>query len=277
MEEGKHAQVWRKVSLAGMLVAVLLAQGVASLRCFSCKDFNDGGCAADRIKMEECTAPRNICLEAITIVTIDKHNVSAAIKGCDIGIAYNGSYEEGLLSRSTRRVKVHTCSEDLCNTLVIEDYLEEPPLILPGDRPAFTQEDIDKYFYPNATVSSVPKDRECYSCISTSRNQCSTQNAAVVRCPDYAQVCYQGIGTIVLGHQNNITLPYFLKECTQSFCSGNYGTSSEYENHTRRGSCCHRNLCNDLELTLEPNGGPGAATYAAPLIVAALLAITSLL
>ncbi|XP_078507421.1 ly6/PLAUR domain-containing protein 3-like isoform X2 [Lissotriton helveticus] len=235
-----------------LVVKVETLAGVVSLRCFSCKEFNDGGCAADRIKIEVCTPPRNVCLEAITIVTIDQQNVSAAIKGCDIGVLHSQLYQKGLFNTSHRRLKAHACSEDLCNTLVTEDFMYQPPFIL--------------------NDSSVPNDRECYSCISTSRDQCSTKNAAVVRCQGHSPVCYQGIGTIVLGHQNNISLPYFIKECAQSFSCEYSGTASEYENHTRRGSCCNRNLCNDLE----PNGGPGAATYAAPLIVAALLAISGL-
>lgn len=260
--KSSHVRVFGSEREKGRILANLPIKSnemVASLQCFSCKDFNDGGCAADRIKIEECTPPQNVCLAAIAIITIDKQNVSAAIKGCDIGVLNSNGYQEGLLNTSHRRVEAHACSEDLCNTLVTEDFLAQPPYILP--KPPLTLPD-----------DPVSRDLECYSCISTSRKQCSTQNAVVLRCQDHSPFCYQGIGTIVLGHQHNITLPYFIRECARPFCSGRDSTASEYENHTRTGSCCRKNLCNDLE----PNGGPRGATYVAPLIVAALLAITGL-
>ncbi|XP_069057381.1 ly6/PLAUR domain-containing protein 3-like isoform X1 [Pleurodeles waltl] len=251
MEAGRLAQVLRKVALPGMLMAVLLAQGVASLRCYSCRDVGDGGCATDRIKIEECTPPQNVCLESFAIIIIDKQNVSATIKGCDLGTHRN----EDFTTSSNGRWKYHACSEDLCNTLVAEDLVHQPLPTLTGNS------------------SSIPSNQECYSCISTSEDRCSAQNAAVVRCPDHSPICYQGNGTIVLGTQHNITLSYFVKKCCHySRCAGRSQVHSQYLNLNEETSFCQGNLCN----TPMPNGGLLSATYVAPLIMAAALAITSL-
>ncbi|KAJ1132693.1 hypothetical protein NDU88_010996 [Pleurodeles waltl] len=254
MEAGRLAQVLRKVALPGMLMAVLLAQGVVSLRCYSCRDVNDGGCAADRMKIEECTPPRNVCLEAITVLSVDKKNVSATIKGCDVGTYDNQEFTTDSNDTSYDRLKVHACSEDLCNTLVTEDFLHKPQANQTGNS------------------SLVPSNQECYSCIGISEDQCSAQNAAVVRCPDHSPICYQGSGTVALGTQHNVTLSYFIKKCSNTFCSNRFWVVGQYVDRNETGSCCRGNLCN----TLMPNGGFRATTYVAPLIVAALLAITCL-
>ncbi|XP_078511639.1 ly6/PLAUR domain-containing protein 3-like [Lissotriton helveticus] len=254
MEEGRRAKVLRKVALAGILLAVLLTQGVASLRCYSCMDVGDGGCAADLIKIEQCTPPQNVCLEAIAVLSVGKQNVSATIKGCDVGTYDNQEFTTDSFDTSYDRQKLHACSEDLCNTLVTEDFLHKPQANQTGNS------------------SLVPGDQECYSCISTLEDQCSSQNAAVVRCPDRSQICYQGSGTVALGTQHNVTLSYFIKKCSNTLCSNRFWVVGQYVDRNETGSCCRGNLCN----AARPNGGLREATYVAPLIMAALLAITSL-
>ncbi|XP_078521689.1 ly6/PLAUR domain-containing protein 3-like [Lissotriton helveticus] len=259
MEEGKHAQVFGKVALAGMLAAVLLAEGVASLRCYSCKDFNDGGCAVDRIKIEECTPPQNVCLEAIGVRIIDKQKVSAAIKGCDIGVHQNQDNADISSEYSYSKRKVHACSEDLCNTLVTEAFVNKTLSVQHENR---TQD-----------LSNL----ECYSCVSTSKDQCSPHNAPVVRCLDESPSCFEGNGSIILGKENRVILPYFMKKCAVWSCTTWYMGVSDYENVSESSSCCSKNLCNGLVPTITPKKNGGLrTTYVSSLIVAALVAIISL-
>ncbi|XP_078510013.1 uncharacterized protein LOC144769706 [Lissotriton helveticus] len=227
---------------------------VASLRCYSCMDVGGGGCAADLIKIEQCTAPQNICLEAISVVSVGKQNVSATIRGCDVGTISNVTVSTDSSVTSYDRHKLHACSEDLCNMLVTEDFLHKPQANQTGNS------------------ASVPGDQECYSCISTLEDQCSSQKAAVVRCPKQSGLCYQGNGEVVLGFHHNITLSFFIRECSGWGCSGGLGVSTQFLDYKKTGSCCLGNLCN----AARPNGGLREATYVVPLIMAALLAITSL-
>ncbi|KAJ1132698.1 hypothetical protein NDU88_011001 [Pleurodeles waltl] len=271
MEAGKLAQVLRKVALPGMLMAVLLAQGVASLRCYTCLDINGEGCTADQTKIEDCTPPRNVCLEAITVVTVDKQHLSVAKKGCDVGPQANMEHSTDSHDNSYVHLKVHACSDDLCNTLLTKESLHKPQA--------------------NQTVnsSSVLDGQECYSCISTSGEQCSSKNVAVVRCPANAQICYHGSGTISLGNQHSTKLRYFMKKCSNTVCTTKSSDLVEYANLSSTGSCCQSNLCNglvptttngglraDTYVVTTPNAGLRADTYVVPLIVAALVAITSI-
>lgn len=266
MEERKHAQVPWKVALAGMLMAVLLSQGIDSLRCYHCIDVNDGGCT-NRIKIEECTLPRNVCQEAVSIVVIGTQNVSTAIKGCDIGRSHNHEYQSGVILTSYRRVTTYTCITDLCNSMVPRDFLAKPPIKVPD--------------------SSGPGTLHCYTCVSTSPDKCALQNP--IRCRDDSTVCYQGIGHITLGADHRVTLTYYKRECAP-FCLDYFNEGSKYEKRNDVGTCCESDLCNNVVPTTKAttpatvptipttntNSGPRTATSVAPHVVSALVAIISL-
>ncbi|XP_069057386.1 ly6/PLAUR domain-containing protein 3-like isoform X2 [Pleurodeles waltl] len=222
MEAGKLAQVLRKVAVPGMLMAVLLAQGVASLRCYTCLDINGEGCTADQTKIEDCTPPRNVCLEAITVVTVDKQHLSVAKKGCDVGPQANMEHSTDSHDNSYVHLKVHACSDDLCNTLLTKESLHKPQA--------------------NQT-----------------------------------------------GNQHSTKLRYFMKKCSNTVCTTKSSDLVEYANLSSTGSCCQSNLCNglvptttngglraDTYVVTTPNAGLRADTYVVPLIVAALVAITSI-
>ncbi|XP_078511672.1 uncharacterized protein LOC144770791 [Lissotriton helveticus] len=144
MEEGKHAQVFGKVALAGMLVAVLLAQGNA-LSCQQCVGSTSSSCTGPTLP---CPSAGDQCISTLTETIItEAAQVTLFLRTCGASSECN---QVASLSNPSMSVKISS-------TCCVADNCTPPQPILPPSKMTKT----------NVT---------CHSCLDISSTSCYSKD-----------------------------------------------------------------------------------------------------
>ncbi|XP_015261137.1 PREDICTED: ly6/PLAUR domain-containing protein 3-like [Gekko japonicus] len=191
------------------------SKGALALECHSCVDVGDGGCSPENMKKMKCSGATKVCMETVAAVQWSHGNFLIGEKGCGLGMpGQNDKAVElhGIIAFS----QLYQCNSSRCNNKLDLKALQ---LQTTGNETAM-----------------VPNGVECYSCHG---EECSTDNATIVKCYDSFRGCFHGNITMRAG-KFSLTRP--IKGCVQDEECTKVTRGSP--TITLVGSCCSGNLCN---------------------------------
>ncbi|KAM4651027.1 ly6/PLAUR domain-containing protein 3 [Discoglossus pictus] len=219
----QRIQTWNwkgPVILIVFVASTLITQGVQSqnLKCISCIDRGDNGCANGSATTVTCDLEHNACIEAVTSVETSHDQFTCIVKGCSYGDS--GRFDKALdFNGITMFTQINQCNKSLCNdNLAKENFQLIPP---DGGR---QQNEV-----------------QCYSCIGKTKDQCLVSNSPVKNCFNNYESCFDGNASISIGNATTI-IP--IKSCSQrDFCPRKTVTLGG-ATFGIEGACCKGNECN---------------------------------
>ncbi|KAM5131984.1 ly6/PLAUR domain-containing protein 3 [Mantella aurantiaca] len=203
------------------LVAFLDLKGVQaeSINCYSCTDQGDGSCFPDKAANVSCPPDHDMCVETITAIRTSHDNHVVLKKGCGYGGPTR--LEKNILAYGISiYMQLSQCNSSMCNT------------------------DMDLKNYrlaPENNVTHVPIDDQCYSCVGTTKAECSPSSAPVMQCYDTYSHCYDGNVTISIDNDTTV-IP--IKGCATRYRCGKQSLTYGSMTTEMIGACCSEGLCN---------------------------------
>ncbi|XP_054855436.1 ly6/PLAUR domain-containing protein 3 [Eublepharis macularius] len=198
-----------------LLALTFSSKGVLALECHSCVDIGDGGCSSQNMKKIKCPESTEVCVETVAAVQWSHGNFLIGEKGCGLGLP--GTNDKAVeLHGIVAFSQLYQCNSSHCNNKL---DLGEMQLKTIGNESMM-----------------VPNGVECYSCTG---DECSTDNATIVKCYNSFQGCFHGNVTMRAG-KFSLTRP--IKGCVEDEECTKVTRGSPAI--TLVGSCCSGSLCN---------------------------------
>nr|XP_033770067.1 ly6/PLAUR domain-containing protein 3-like isoform X2 [Geotrypetes seraphini]XP_033770068.1 ly6/PLAUR domain-containing protein 3-like isoform X2 [Geotrypetes seraphini] len=231
MDARTYSQHIAWTAVTGILMANLFFQVTGSLQCYSCTEEGDSGCSSANTSVIWCALPMNICTEYVQTISANSFTVTRQKKGCGLGLDtdYSTVTSNDVIYHT---IHIRACSTSLCNN-------ELPSST--ETRPAHT-----------TTDPAVPNGMECYSCLSFSKDQCSSQNAEKMKCTGNMTRCYEGNVTVSVDDDDS-SKPIHVKTCAMNnSCTTRYSLLTKHAMISQQGSCCSGRYCNGPVSSIVP-------------------------
>ncbi|XP_077113414.1 ly6/PLAUR domain-containing protein 3 [Ranitomeya variabilis] len=220
--EMRSGLLWKwSTQMVICLVFTLSLKGVRtqSIECYTCTDHGDGGCLPENAVNVSCSCEHNVCLETISAIKSSHNNHIVLKRGCGSGV-------ETKLDRKisfygiTVFIQLNQCNRSLCNSNM----------------------DLKNYqLVPDANITRLPNDEQCYSCIGKTEEECLPSNSPVMDCYDPYGHCFDGSVTISI--ENDVTIVP-VKSCALRYYCAKHTQTYDSASVEIKGACCSGKLCN---------------------------------
>ncbi|XP_073426754.1 ly6/PLAUR domain-containing protein 3 [Dendrobates tinctorius] len=221
--EKRSGLLWKESTLMVIcLVSTLGLKGVRSqsIECYSCTDLGEGGCLPENAVNVSCSSRHNVCLEIISAIKTSHNNHIVLKRGCGYGTETKMDRTISFYGISVF-IQLNQCNGSLCNSNM----------------------DLKNYqLVPDANITHLSINEQCYSCIGKTEEECLPSNAPIMDCHDTYGHCFDGNVTISM--ENDVTI-IPVKSCALRYYCAKQTQTYDSVSFEIKGACCSGKLCND--------------------------------